>query len=322
MIELIRPWALLLLPLPWLAWHFLPAGLPLSALRLPERLARLMQGLKEEARFEQLPRQLRTWLAGIGWLALVMAIAAPVTEGDPLQEASGRDLLLALDLSASMEARDVELDGRRVDRFTAIKALAGAFIQGREGDRVGLIVFGDETYLVAPLTYDVQAVEGFLDEVTIGMPGRKTAIGNAIGLAIKTLEDQPASTRVLILLSDGDSNAGDLGPRSAADFALEHQVTIHTIGFGRLAMQGYASETAGDEYVGLKEVAEMTGGRHFLARTTDALRNVYAELDLLEPTEANAGGRHAERDWVRELLVIALLSLLALTWIERRRGRI
>lgn len=322
MIELVRPWALLLLPLPWLAWHFLPVDPPLSALRLPERLADLMNGLKGSGRFDRLPQQLRTWLAAIGWLALVLALAAPVTEGDPLQEASGRDLLLALDLSASMEARDVELDGRRVDRFTAIKSLAGAFIRGREGDRVGLIVFGDETYLVAPLTYDVQAVEGFLDELTIGMPGRKTAIGNAIGLAIKTLEYQPASTRVLILLSDGDSNAGDLGPKSAADFARDHQVTIHTIGFGRIEMQGYASETAGDGYVGLKEVAEMTGGQHFLARTTDALRNVYAELDLLEPTEADAGGRHAERDWVRELLLIALACLMALTWIDRRRGRV
>lgn len=322
MIELVRPWALLLLPLPWLAWHFLPVDPPLSALRLPERLADLMNGLKGSGRFDRLPQQLRTWLAAIGWLALVLALAAPVTEGDPLQEASGRDLLLALDLSASMEARDVELDGRRVDRFTAIKSLAGAFIRGREGDRVGLIVFGDETYLVAPLTYDVQAVEGFLDELTIGMPGRKTAIGNAIGLAIKTLEYQPASTRVLILLSDGDSNAGDLGPKSAADFARDHQVTIHTIGFGRIEMQGYASETAGDGYVGLKEVAEMTGGQHFLARTTDALRNVYTELDLLEPTEADAGGRHAERDWVRELLLIALACLMALTWIDRRRGRV
>jgi Ca-activated chloride channel family protein len=216
----------------------------------------------------------------------------------------------------------LELDGRRVDRFTAIKALASAFIRGREGDRVGLIVFGEETYLVAPLTYDVQAVEGFLDEVTIGMPGRKTAIGNAIGLAIKTLEQQPSSSRVLILLSDGDSNAGDFGPKTAADFARDHQVTIHTIGFGKAAMQGYASETAGDEYAGLKEVAEITGGRHFLARTTDALRDVYAELDLLEPTEANAGGRYAERDWVRELLIIALLSLIALTVIDRRQGRI
>ena len=259
-------------------------------------------------------------LATIGWLALVLALAAPVTRGDPLREASGRDLLLALDLSASMEARDVELDGRRVDRFTAIKALAGAFIRGREGDRVGLIVFGEETYLVAPLTYDVQAVEGFLDEVTIGMPGRKTAIGNAIGLAIKTLESQPASSRVLILLSDGDSNAGDLGPKTAAGFARDHHVTIHTIGFGRAAMQGYASETAGDEYAGLKEVAETTGGRHFLARTTDALKDVYAELDLLEPTEATAGGRYTERDWVRELLALALSMLLALTLFDRRRG--
>ena len=322
MVELIRPWALVLLPLPYLAWRMLPAALPLSGLALPERLAAFMKAGHDGGAGSGVSRRLPIALAIIGWLALVLALAAPVTKGDPLHEASGRDLLLALDLSASMEARDVELDGRRVDRFTAIKALAGAFIRGREGDRVGLIVFGEETYLVAPLTYDVQAVEGFLDEVTIGMPGRKTAIGNAIGLAIRTLEQQPASTRVLILLSDGDSNAGDLGPKTAADFARTHQVTIHTIGFGKVAMQGYASETAGDEYVGLKEVAEITGGRHFLARTTDALKDVYAELDLLEPTEANAGGRHAERDWVRELLIVALLALIALTVIDRRRGLI
>ncbi|MGI9499360.1 MAG: VWA domain-containing protein [Geminicoccaceae bacterium] len=320
MIELIRPWALVLLPLPFLAWRFLPAASPLSALVLPNRLAEFLKALRKTGAGEGMPQRLPSVLAAIGWFALVLALAAPVTRGDPLQEASGRDLLLALDLSASMEARDVQLDGRRVDRFTAIKALASAFIRGREGDRVGLIVFGEETYLVAPLTYDVQAVEGFLDEVTIGMPGRKTAIGNAIGLAIKTLETQPATTRVLILLSDGDSNAGDLGPKAAADFARSHHVTIHTIGFGKVAMQGYASETAGDEYVGLKEVAEITGGRHFLARTTEALRDVYAELDLLEPTEAAAGGRHVERDWVRELLVIVLLVLFALTLIDRRRG--
>lgn len=322
MIELIRPWALLLLPLPFFAWRMLPSTLPLAGLTLPDRLATFLKAGDSEGIPSSVSRRLPLAVSTIGWLALVLALAAPVTRGDPLQEASGRDLLLALDLSASMEARDVELDGRRVDRFTAIKALAGAFIQGREGDRVGLIVFGEETYLVAPLTYDVQAVEGFLDEVTIGMPGRKTAIGNAIGLAIRTLEQQPASSRVLILLSDGDSNAGDLGPKTAADFARTHHVTIHTIGFGKVAMQGYASETAGDEYVGLKEVAEITGGRHFLARTTDALRDVYAELDLLEPTAATAGGRHAERDWVRELLIIALLALIALTVIDRRRGRI
>ncbi|MGI9510389.1 MAG: VWA domain-containing protein [Geminicoccaceae bacterium] len=322
MIELVRPWALALLPLPLIAWYLLPAAAPLTALTLPDRLATFMMAGRDGGGGSGLSRRLPIALAAIGWIALVLALAAPVTKGDPLQEASGRDLLLALDLSASMEARDVELDGRRVDRFTAIKALAGAFIRGREGDRVGLIVFGEETYLVAPLTYDVQAVEGFLDEVTIGMPGRKTAIGNAIGLAIRTLEAQPASTRILILLSDGDSNAGDLGPKAAADFARTHHVTIHTIGFGRVAMQGYASETAGDEYAGLKEVAEITGGRHFLARTTDALRDVYTELDRLEPTEAAAGGRHAERDWVRELLLVALLALLALTLVDRRRGRI
>lgn len=322
MIELIRPWALLLLPFPLLAWWLLPMPSPSSTLVLTERLASFLTEFRSSQPREKLSSRMPLALATIGWIALVLALAAPVTKGDPLQEASGRDLLLALDLSASMEARDVELDGRRVDRFTAIRSLAGTFIRGRDGDRVGLIVFGEETYLVAPLTFDVQAVEGFLDELTIGMPGRKTAIGNAIGLAIRTLEKQPASSRVLILLSDGDSNAGDLGPKAAAEFARNHDVTIHTIGFGRIAMQGYASETAGDEYAGLKEVAEITGGRHFLARTTDALREVYAELDLLEPTEAEAGGRYAERDWVREFLLLAILALTLLTVIGRRHGQL
>ncbi|MEZ5931105.1 MAG: VWA domain-containing protein [Alphaproteobacteria bacterium] len=322
MVELIRPWALFLLPLPLLAWQILPAHPPRAALLVPDRLAGFLHAMSRAKLGAGAARRLPLAVAALGWLALVLALAAPVTKGDPLHEATGRDLLLALDLSASMEARDVELDGRRVDRFTAIKALAGAFIRGREGDRVGLIVFGEETYLVAPLTYDVQAVEGFLDEVTIGMPGRKTAIGNAIGLAIRTLEAQPASSRVLILLSDGDSNAGSLGPKTAAEFATEHHVTIHTIGFGKVSTEGYASETASDDYAGLKDVAEITGGRHFLARTTDALRSVYAELDLLEPTEASAGGRYAERDWVTELLVVALLALAALTVLDRRFGRI
>lgn len=322
MIELIRPWALLLLPIPFLAWWFLPTGRPVSTLALPERLAQFLAHYKDETAGRPSSKLVPFALGIIGWVALVLALAAPVTKGDPLAEASGRDLLLALDLSASMEARDVELDGRRVDRFTAIKSLAGSFIRGREGDRVGLIVFGEKTYLVAPLTFDVQAVEGFLDEVTIGMPGRKTAIGNAIGLSIRTLEKQPASSRVIILLSDGDSNAGDLGPKAAAEFARDHSVTIHTIGFGRVAMQGYASETAGGEYAGLKEVAEITGGRHFLARTTEALADVYAELDRLEPTTAHAGGRYVERDWQRELLIMAILALIVLTFVDRRLGRL
>jgi len=320
--ELIRPWALLLLPLPLLAWYLLPTSASFAGITLPERLAGLLKTLPPDQLRAATVKRLPFILAAIGWLALVIALAAPVTRGAPLKAVSGRDLLVALDLSASMETRDVELDGRQVDRFTAIKSLAGSFIRGRDGDRVGLIVFGEDSYLVAPLTYDIQAVEGFLDEVTIGMPGKKTAIGNAIGLAIRTLELQPASSRVLVLLSDGDSNAGDLGPKAAAEFARSHGVTVHTIGFLRIAMQGYAAETAGNEYAGLKQVAGITGGRHFLAHTTEALRDVYAELDRLEPTEAEAGGRYAERDWIREFLFLAFLALLGLTVIDRRGGRV
>jgi Ca-activated chloride channel family protein len=321
--DLLRPWALLLLPLPWLAWRLLPADRAVAGLVVPARVAGLLQAVASRAGGWRLRQSgLRFSAALAGWAALVLALAGPLTSGGPLPQASGRDLLLALDLSASMQAQDVELEGRRVERFAAVKALAGAFIRGREGDRVGLIVFGEETYLVAPLTYDVRAVEGFLDEVVIGLPGRKTAIGNAVGLAIKTLERQPEAARVLILLSDGDSNAGLIGPGAAARLAAAKQVRIHTIGFGRPLLRGFAANDGAGGASGLAEMAAMTGGRHFSARSTEALRQVYAELDQLEPTETEGSTLLAERGWSRELLLLALAMLVLLSWLDLRDGRV
>ncbi len=317
MIEFLRPWALALIPLPWLAWRLLPAAKARAGLIVPERLANFLSQLGGAQRSGLNQSKWRLGVASAGWLLLVFALSTPLTEAEPLKSASGRDLLLALDLSASMSVRDVTLDGRSVDRFTAVKSLAASFIQGREGDRVGLIVFADQTYLVAPLTYDVRAVAGFLDEVVVGLPGKKTAVGDAIGLAIKTLQAQPVASRVIILLSDGDNNAGIIVPKAAAEIAAKNNVRVHTIGFGK---SGGANN--GKPHNSLTDLATTTGGRHYAALTTDALRDVYTELDLLEPTETGSQGQLAERDWTTELLVLALLALLALSITDMRQGRL
>lgn len=315
MIDFLRAWAFILLPLPWIAWKLLPQIAAQTSLIVPEQIWKLLIGLKEDHGSSLRMRRLRLALASLGWLTLVLAFAAPLTEDQPLQRSSGRDLLLALDLSASMTVKDVVLDGRKVDRFTAVKSLAAEFIKRREGDRVGLIVFADHTYLVAPLTFDVNAVSGFLDEVVVGLPGRKTAIGDAIGLSIKTLQDQPLAARVIVLLSDGDSNAGIIVPTAAARLAVDHNIRVHTIGF-------HGTEAKNTTYKSLQDLAKLTGGSHHIAATTEALSRVYSELDELEPTETESEGQRVERDWVQELLVISMLSLFSLTIFDLRVGRI
>jgi len=299
MIEFLRPWAFVLLPLPILAWRMLPLLAARTSLIVPERVLHQLTELNDPRQTSLRMQRFRLWLASVGWILLVAALAAPITADKPLKRSSGRDLLLAVDLSASMTVKDVTLDGRQVDRFTAVKSLAAEFIRRREGDRVGLIVFADQTYLVAPLTFDVNAVSAFLDEVVVGLPGRKTAVGDAIGLAIKTLQSQP-----LIIV-----------PTIAATLAVEHSVRVHTIGFA-------GSQGGAESQAELADLASLTGGTHHVANSTQALGAVYAELDRLEPTETESVGQRVERDWVQELLILAMLSLTLLTLADLRQGRL
>lgn len=308
----LRPWALLLLPLPIIVWHIRKRSRPIAGVRLPERLYGLLSRVPASHSSSHQKKQIL--LSVCGWIALVLALAAPLSRAEPQQFSTGRDLLLAIDLSASMRAKDVQLNGREVDRYTAVKSLAGDFIRRREGDRVGLMVFADRAFLLAPLTYDVGAVSGFLDEVQVGLPGRKTAIGDAIGLAIKTLQKQPLAARVIILLSDGDSNSGVLSPEASAQLATTHKVRIHTIGFG-------IAEGPVDLRNGLKSIAESTGGNHFTARTTGSLREVYAEIDQLEPTETTQRV-FAEQDYVSELLLLSAIMLALLMLLDWRNGQL
>ncbi len=226
------------------------------------------------------------------WCLLILAAARPQWTGDPISiPVAGRDLMLAVDVSGSMREKDMVVDDRRVNRLVAVKKVASDFVRRREGDRVGLILFGSSAYLQTPLTLDRETVITLLKESEIGIAGKRTAIGDAIGLAVKRLRVREKSNRVLILLTDGTNTAGELSPSRAAGIAQEEGITIYTIGVGS---EGQSNGLTGslnfnlsmgiDEKT-LLQIAQQTGGQYFRARNTTGLEAIYKKLDELEPIE-------------------------------------
>jgi len=286
-------WVFLLLPLPWLVRRLLPEVQQQAkgSLYIP-----FADDLRAATATHQQPMTSQ-WLQVLAWLAwtcLLLAAAGPQWLGEPIEQSrSGRDVMLAVDLSGSMQAEDFDLSGRRVDRLTATKAVAGEFIKRREGDRIGLILFGSQAYLQTPLTFDRQTVNVFLQESAIGLAGKETAIGDAIGLAVKRLKDTAAtSDLVLILLTDGVNTSGELKPEDGIALAKEIGLRIHTIGIGASSMQ--VSSFFGNRTVNpsadldeamLTHIATQTGGEYFRAHDTKELAQVYAKIDELEPVE-------------------------------------
>ena len=323
------PWMLLALPLPWLARRWLPPVRQAQpALRVPwgtriDRLAADGGG----------PLSGMPVLALLAWMLLCLAAARPQQPGELLQApASGRELMLAVDLSGSMGEVDMRLGGSPVDRLTAAKAVISDFLGRREGDRVGLVVFGQRAYALTPLTLDRESVRLQLLDSVVGLAGRETAIGDAIGLAVKRLraarvERAQDGPQVLILLTDGVNTAGRLDPVKAAELAREQGVRIHTIAFGgqdTRTLFGIRLPNADAEIdeEGLRRIAEATGGRAFRARDADELAGIYAEIDRIEPV-AQPGERlrpMIERyPW--PLAAALLLGLLALApWPRRVRA--
>lgn len=294
------PWVLLALPLPLIANKLLPESPNLrdAGLHVPSLSGFAM--LIDRSQAEQLLNW-RLWLAVIAWILLVIAAARPERIGDELDvPVSGRNLMLAVDLSGSMDQKDFVLGGRRVDRLTATKAVASDFISRREGDRIGLILFGERAYLQVPLTLDRETVKILLLESFIGLAGEKTAIGDAITLAVKRIHDQEidAGEQVLVLLTDGANTAGEVPPLKAAQLAAQVGLRIYTIGIG--AEQLEVSSLIGgrrninpsadlDEKT-LTGIAELTGGRYFRAVDTAALQDIYRLVDELEPVARPEGG--------------------------------
>jgi len=285
------PWLLLLLPLPWLARRLLPAAARagLSALRVP------WFSMITSAGEALMKMPILAALAVATWALLVMAAARPQWVGDVITlPITGRDLLLAVDISGSMDTQDMVLNGHAVNRLAVVKKVAGEFIERRKGDRVGLVLFGSRAYLQTPLTFDTKTTAILLDEAEIGLAGRETAIGDAIGLAVKRLRDDAASERVLILLTDGANTSGEVQPMQATEFAAREGLKIYTVGVGadEMMVQDFfgsrmVNPSADLDEDTLKAIAKRTGGEYFRARDAEDLARIYEKLDELEPVESD-----------------------------------
>lgn len=316
-LELAWWWMLLLLPLPLLATRYLPPAkqaTPIQIAYLPMQDNHHRPGTK-----------LSRWLAYAIWLFLIIAAARPVWYGDPITtHPKHRDLMLVVDLSASMSQQDMLQGNEYIDRLSAVKQVVSNFIDQREGDRVGLVLFADHAYLQTPLTFDRETVKSQLNQTVLKLIGSKTAIGEGIGLAAKTFIDSDAPQRVMILLSDGSNTAGVLDPMRAAEIAQKYHTTIYTVGVGAGEMQvkdflfTRTVNTAQDlDEKTLMAIAKTTGGQYFRARNSDELATIYDTINHLQPVSQATRTWRPQSEWFRYPLAIALLFSLILFIIRR-----
>lgn len=319
--DLASPLALLLLPLPWLAARLMPAEAmgASGALRVPASVvADAARGDGVAARGRA--RTLLTWAL---WSGLVAAVAGPrlVLPATALP-ASGREIMLVMDLSGSMERRDFSLDGDTVTRLAAVKRVGTDFIRRRAGDRIGLVIFANESYVAASPSFDTATVARALDEATIGLVGRSTGIGDGLGLALKRLVPTtpgaeggpPATARVVVLMTDGANNAGQTTPRDVAELARELGVRVHTLALGPRDLSNADGEQDVVDTETLREVARISGGQAFRVKTTDDLVAVADAIDAIEGGRLRAPPVPLRRDlwpWPAGFAFLCAAGLLA-----------
>ncbi len=321
-IEWAWPWFFYLLPLPLLAYFLLPraSAVVQRALRVPDLspYKTLSAGTVKSGR-----GIISALLLTLMWCALVVASARPQTFGDPLGvPITGRDLMLCIDISGSMNETDLYSGNSRATRMSVVKYVAQDFVSRRVGDRIGLIMFGSQAYVQSPLTHDHETVQHFLDEARVGLAGRSTAIGDAIGLGVKRLRERPAESRVLVLLTDGENSEGAVDPLDAARLAADNDIRVHTIGVGSESAGGLVGRAFGmrnselDEQT-LQAIAAQTGGQYFRARDQRELEEIYRAIDKLEPTQLD----DVEFRPLRELFAwpLGLALLLNVCWVGLRK---
>ncbi|ULU27010.1 vWA domain-containing protein [Dyella terrae] len=286
MLQLEYPWLLTLLPLPLLVWWLMPPyGERTKAVRVPffEELAKATGQQPARGAVVLRGNWLRRLLAPLCWALVVLALAGPQRLEPPIERTeAARDLLLAIDLSGSMATPDfLDPQGQRISRLDAVKGVVDDFVRRRNTDRIGLIVFGTNAFPQAPLTLDHVAVRELLDELRVGMAGEQTAIGDAIGVAVKMTAHSQQRERVLILLTDGNDTAGRIPAETAAGIAKANHIVIHTIGIGDPNAKG---ENRVD-LDALKRIASATGGRSFRGENREQLADIYALLDRMTPSK-------------------------------------
>lgn len=316
MLELAWPFAALALILPWLVMRYVPRAAPVAT---PLKVPFLAQARAWSGAGESVRPRLRLVLALAAWAALVAAACRPQWVGEPVGvPSSGRSMLLALDVSASMRMAALGPDiGLEVMRRTA-----RSFISARAGDRIGLIVFGSKAYVQAPLTFDLRAVAEMVDETFIGLAGEGTALGDAIALGVARLRAMQRDERVLILLTDGSSTDGTVTVADAARLARLHGVRVHAIGIGTPRTEVDMRPGEGLDEDALKLVAAQSGGQYFRADNRAALERIYAALEALEPSALDERHYRPTSElyaWPLGLALALALAALAAGLREERR---
>lgn len=321
------PWLLLAAPLAWAAWRWLPVYLHgRSALRAPffDTMARLTGKSPERPGVQAAGAQL--WLNLAVWLLMLLALARPQWVEPPLLHAEPvRDIMLAVDISQSMDTRDFrDGTGRDTTRWQAVRGVVRDFIEKRQDDRLGLIVFGTGAYPQAPLTLDHAVLRLLLDQAAVGMAGPNTAIGDAIGLGIRMLDAARERDKVMILLTDGNDTGSAVPPARAAALARQHGIVVHTIGIGDPAATGDDRV----DFAALQDIAKATGGQFFRAQDLAALQAVYATLDRITPREVNTLRHQPKREffWVPVAAAVCLLVIwhaigALAAWVAARAGQ-
>ncbi len=317
-LSLAFPWALLLLPAPWVVWRFVPPYRDrTSAIRIPFfRQITEATGLEPKSGAVVLQRRRVQMIAAIlCWGLLVIGLARPELLGQQITvEKAARDMVLAVDISGSMDAHDMtDAAGERQQRLQVVKDVVGKFIEARDGDRIALIVFGSRAFVQTPFTEDLASVKELLETTQVGMAGPHTAIGDAIGLAIRTFETSEVDQRLLVLLSDGADTTSTMSPVNAAEIAAQQGVSIFTIGVGD-------PEGSGEDKVDLKaleDIAARANGAFYYATDSEGLEQVYAEIERLNPriTETVSFQPKQPLAWMPFGLA-AVIALLATGWLH------
>lgn len=335
MTKFLYPEMFLLLIIPFIIRYLLPAikGLYGDALRVPflSDIANInikSGGIWRSGRSSGKFFSAGFFLLYLVWILLVIAMARPQWLGEPIRIKNyGRDILMVMDISTSMQEPDFTYQNRRIDRLTAVKLAADNFIKERSGDRIGLVLFGTRAYLQAPITYDKNSVREILWSMDAGMAGNSTSIGDALGLSLKTLKESGnMEDKIIILLTDGENNDGSLTMAQAINLAKNEKVKIYTIGVGSessfigsfFGMKMTVPNSEIDEQ-SLKQLAQETKGHYFRAKDTNTLQKIYAEIDKLEATQND--DQFIQE--IRELFyypLIAALGLLMLIIFLKRRG--
>ncbi len=306
------PLALLALPLPLLARLLPPRAAVGQTMVLPASIAAAAQPARGPAAWGG------TLVAALAWTCLCLALAQPQRmERVPDLSASGRDIVIALDMSGSMATPDFTLDGQTITRLAAVKRVAQGFVQARQGDRIGLVIFADTAYVAAPLTHDLPAVARALEEAQIGLTGRATAISEGLGLSLKRLLADPAPSRVIVLLSDGRDTAAKLDATGVARLAAQKGVRIHTVALGPEDLETRPTARDGVDIAQLRAIAAAAGGQSFRVRTMDDLLQMARTLDRLEPNPSTRPPVLVARPLWTWPAALALLAALALGGIRR-----